>query len=289
MFRLSAVERFALAKVVERLPPGAVAYLHGSRLKLELRGGDVDLVILHQATNTERFELSVKLTLEFQKFCDEKIDICVLPFEGRTDDEELFLSSLEMQELDAVLDTPRLDHVALLVTDLGATLSHLDGLGFAMSQVQTFPTEGTQEVYIGEPGRPGRLLLMQVIGAGPYQKAFQKRGPGLHHLGVAVRSMRAMQNCAGEEGWIEHAISAGKKAVESRWYFKNGTSTLIETEETGFALVRPMQAVVEHIVVRSTQSVGYGERFLLGMPEVTLGEGTKLKVAGKWMDIESIV
>ncbi len=78
----------------------------------------------------------------------------------------------------------QLDHVALLCTSIESSLQTLaarlprNALGsFAPGKIETFPSEGTRECYIGKKGNGGaRLLLMEAVGSsGPYARALAKR------------------------------------------------------------------------------------------------------------------
>lgn len=93
--------------------------------------------------------------------------------------------------------TSTLDHVALLTRSIEQSCRVL---GCPADDIDEFPAEGTRELYIGDPDRP-RLLLMEAIGPGPYQRALAKRGPGLHHAALRVSSPRAF---AVASGWLVH-------------------------------------------------------------------------------------
>ena len=67
------------------------------------------------------------------------------------------------------------DHVALLVKSVDSMVLRIDQLGFKRGKVEEFPSEGTKEVYVGNEDYPGRLLLMEPIGEGPYASALAKR------------------------------------------------------------------------------------------------------------------
>lgn len=85
---LSSLEKEALLKATENL--NYEMFLFGSRVTR--CGGDIDLLVLTPALKeTERFKLSSKIILEFQKICDEKIDVLVLDPTNLTKENKAFL------------------------------------------------------------------------------------------------------------------------------------------------------------------------------------------------------
>ena len=78
----------------------------------------------------------------------------------------------------------RLDHVALLCDSIESSLASLAALlpeeaasCFAPGKIESFPSEGTRECYVGKNKNGGaRLLLMEAVGSsGPYARALAKR------------------------------------------------------------------------------------------------------------------
>lgn len=82
--RLSDSERRAITQAVKRLDPVARVYLFGSRARDDLKGGDIDLLIV-----SGKLEFSDKLTLltEIKVAAgDQKIDIIITnPDDAKTD------------------------------------------------------------------------------------------------------------------------------------------------------------------------------------------------------------
>jgi len=103
--------------------------------------------------------------------------------------------------------TPLLDHVAVLVTDIHEALAALAPAPGLTGEPQSFPAEGTREIYLGSPEQTGRLLLLEAIGPGPYARALARRGPGLHHLALRVDDVRAYTAALADAGWYLHARS----------------------------------------------------------------------------------
>lgn len=102
-----------------------------------------------------------------------------------------------------------IDHVALLVRSVERSAEALARLGVGdIGEKESFPGEGTAEVYVGAARRGAKLLLMEAIGPGPYQRALEKRGPGLHHVAIVVDDVPAAVARAVEAGW--RSMKTGK-------------------------------------------------------------------------------
>ena len=120
-----------------------------------------------------------------------------------------------------------LDHIALLVSELEPVLERLSELGLPADEIETFPGEGTREVYLGDPERPARLLLLQPISPGPYARALAKRGPGLHHVALRVADLDVFASQI--PGWLLHPHSLESRAAASTlWLARPGVGTLLE-------------------------------------------------------------
>lgn len=113
------------------------------------------------------------------------------------------------------------DHVAVLVEDIEQSLSELGDLANQAGPVETFEAEGTREVYVGT-GR-SKLLLLQAIGPGPYQRALEKRGPGLHHL--AFMAPKPKELLASLPGWFLHPHTLESQA-HTLWACRPGLPLL---------------------------------------------------------------
>jgi hypothetical protein len=293
MFRLDRLERFALAKIFPLIPPHATSWLFGSRTDVNGRGGDIDILIEHDALPQERFELSHRLTIAFQEHCDEKIDFVVVPktnelLQAEPEQEAFLRSIVKSINLEAVVNTPLVDHVALLVRNLEASRLASASLGFAVQQVQSFPE--TIETYIGEPGRSSRLLLMQASGPGSYQRALEKRGPGVHHLGVVVPSMKKFLNGIKGTGWFIHPVSAFKIESGGDVYLARPGAPLLEVSEEAPHKPATLAPVVERIRIRVSPEVA-ANLSCLGIPELawTTTEETAIQVGGKWRQVAEFI
>jgi len=114
-----------------------------------------------------------------------------------------------------------IDHLALLVPSVERAAATLARLGVdAIGARDAFPDEGTAEIYVGAPGRGARLLLMEAIGPGPYRRALERRGPGLHHLALVVGDVEAAVARGLAAGW------ALKKPGPVSWLGRSGAPLL---------------------------------------------------------------
>ncbi|MGE0616340.1 MAG: hypothetical protein AB7P04_11935 [Bacteriovoracia bacterium] len=102
---------------------------------------------------------------------------------------------------------PQLNHVAFLVRDVKNLAAGWQEQGFPVGALEDFPGEGTREAYVGPPGFTGRLLLLQAIGPGPYARALEKRGPGLHHLGIDTLDLEGYLARLEAGGWSRHPVT----------------------------------------------------------------------------------
>jgi hypothetical protein len=131
------------------------------------------------------------------------------------------------------MPAPVLHHVALLVRSLEALLPSLAARGWATEPIRSYPKEGTRESYVGARGAgvqaPGRLLLVEPAGEGPYARALAGRGPGLHHLGLTVADLSAFAARLPASGWFVHPFSLrGGAKLSDLWLFRPGFPALVE-------------------------------------------------------------
>lgn len=100
---------------------------------------------------------------------------------------------------------------------------------FDPAAIETFAGEGTRELYVGDASRPGRLLLMQPIADGPYQRSLDDRGEGLHHVAWQVPDLRAELARLSGTGWLLHPRSAADFADHQQvWLCRPGVHALFE-------------------------------------------------------------
>lgn len=136
--------------------------------------------------------------------------------------------------------SPPLDHVALVVRKLEPVIERLNGI--EAGPIEAFPSEGTREVYLGE-GAARLLLLEPTEPSGPYARAIDKRGPGLHHVALNVPDIHAF--LARVRGWlVVPACIPDLDAARTAWLARPGVATLLEVVEGEPALGT---AVVEQV------------------------------------------
>ena len=124
------------------------------------------------------------------------------------------------------------DHVALVVPDLETVLERLELTREEVGPIEAFPGEGTREVYIGNDDAASRLLLMQPTDeTGPYARSLRRRGPGLHHVALAVSNLTEF--LTGVEGWLLHPASASSiQHSQTAWLARPGVPCLVEVQES---------------------------------------------------------
>ncbi len=88
--RLDKQERYALEKALETV--NGEVYLFGSRADDTKKGGDIDIFIFSEE---DSFELSRKVSVDFFRECEEKIDVVVMNPKKLTEEQEAFLNSIE--------------------------------------------------------------------------------------------------------------------------------------------------------------------------------------------------
>jgi len=290
MFRLDRLERFSLTKTFSLIPKEACSFLFGSRTDLKARGGDIDILLQIDLPEAKRFELSQQLTLAFQEHCEEKIDFVVFPKTNLDASQVAFLQTLKLIPLERVIQAPLLDHVAILVRDLNHARSAVLPWGFPVQNPSFFEGEGTTEVYAGEPYRGSRVLLMAATAPGPYQEALERRGPGLHHLGIRVPSMEHFLASIQGTGWYLHPISVSAIQKGGAVYLaRPGAPLLIEVEEAEIQKPALLAPVVERVRVQvSSQSAE--KLSCLDIPELywSLNEATALLIGSKWISVDEL-
>jgi hypothetical protein len=126
------------------------------------------------------------------------------------------------------------DHVAIVVESVAEAASRLARFDVAIGPVETFPHDGTREVYIGEGGDVARLLLIEPLHSDtPYGRALARRGPGLHHIGVMVPDVESFAVGAHGHGWYLHPQSLlTMREGGTAWLARPGAAPLLEVRES---------------------------------------------------------
>ncbi len=126
----------------------------------------------------------------------------------------------------------KIDHIAILVKSMNNSLKKLSAFGFYQGEINTFQSEGTKEVYLGREDQSARLLLIEAVSEGPYMKACQKRGTGLHHIAINVSSFDDYLKTLEGSGWYLHLHSWQSQRYDTLWLARAGLPLLIELNET---------------------------------------------------------
>lgn len=92
--RLDKSQRYALKQALRNLNSDDKAFLFGSRVFDNTCGGDVDVLIF---SSQPSFELSRKFTRDYFKNCEEKIDVVVINPQTMTDEQSLFVASIDKE------------------------------------------------------------------------------------------------------------------------------------------------------------------------------------------------
>jgi methylmalonyl-CoA/ethylmalonyl-CoA epimerase len=176
------------------------------------------------------------------------------------------------------------DHIAFLVRSLDDALTDLPELESQAQPIQSFAAEGTRECYLGEARTPGRLLLIEPISDGPYAKALAKRGPGLHHVGLAVVDLDAfIADAVAGSGWLVHPRSfETRRASNIVWLCRPGVEALIECMQTDEA-PSGEPAVEQLSIAGLDSSPGLASIFSGSGVEVVAGAKSGVKLHGRFV------
>ena len=121
-------------------------------------------------------------------------------------------------------------HVAVLVPSARKAADYLKQFDFKIGNEDRFEGVGTLEIYI-EYGKSNSLLLMEAIGAGPYQRALEKRGPGLHHLAIDIQNIESFIDSISGSGWLIHPRSFKTIKHKTVYLARPGFPCLIEVQQ----------------------------------------------------------
>ena len=92
-----------------------------------------------------------------------------------------------MNREDKGSDAPRLDHIGIAVRSLDAARVY-QALGLAIGHVETVESQGVKTAFL-EVGDAHLELLEPTGPESPVAKFIEKRGEGIHHLCLRVRSI----------------------------------------------------------------------------------------------------
>lgn len=122
-------------------------------------------------------------------------------------------------------------HVAVLVSSVRKTADYLRQFDFQIGKEEEWDGEGTREIYI-ERDKANSLLIMEPIKPGAYQRALEKRGPGLHHLAIDVLNLESYIESLAGSGWLLHPMSIKTvRQFQTAYLARPGFPGLIEVQE----------------------------------------------------------
>ena len=122
-------------------------------------------------------------------------------------------------------------HVAILVPSVRKAAAYLQQFNFQIGTEEEWDGEGTKEIYI-ERDKANSLLLMEPIKSGAYQRALEKRGPGIHHLAIDVLHLESYIESIAGSGWLLHPMSLKTiKQSQTAYLARPGFPALVEVQE----------------------------------------------------------
>jgi len=95
------------------------------------------------------------------------------------------------------------------------------------------------EIYV-EREKGNSLLLMEPVKPGAYQRALEKRGPGVHHLAIDVKNLDEFLISLSSTGWLLHPMSIRTmRKTKTAYLARPGFPALIEVQERAELKIRP--------------------------------------------------
>lgn len=178
-----------------------------------------------------------------------------------------------------------LNHVAILVESIESVLEKNNFSSDLLGEIEEFPSEGTRELYIGLGHQTSRLLLMQAMGEGPYKRALEKRGAGLHHIALDVLDIDAYLEDLSGSGWLLHPKSLHFYKNNRQVYLSRpGIPALIEVQERK-ALVE------ENYFIEELQFPFAQKRLMeaLKCEKLKMNSEMKIKIKAKFLSVEELI
>lgn len=180
------------------------------------------------------------------------------------------------------------NHVAVLVPSVRKAADFLKQFNFQIGKEQIWDGEGTKEIYI-ERDKGNSLLLMEPVKPGAYQRAIEKRGPGLHHIAVDVQNLESFIETLSSSGWLLHPMSVKTmKNSQTAYLARPGFPALIEVQEREKLDERPL--FVEGISLQMDLSFA-GLLNFIGLSKIIRSSSspTVLNLAGKNIKLENLI
>lgn len=180
------------------------------------------------------------------------------------------------------------NHVAVLVPSVRKAADYLTQFDFQIANEEVWDGEGTREIYI-ERDKGNSLLLMEPIKPGAYQRALEKRGPGLHHLAIDVLNLETYILSLAGSGWLLHPMSVKTmKQSQTAYLARPGFPALIEVQER--KELKNCQLFVEEVLTPLDAAlVGLVKHIgLEGVVKNSSGP-TRLSVGGQAISLEALL
>ncbi|MYA93893.1 MAG: VOC family protein [Chloroflexi bacterium] len=122
------------------------------------------------------------------------------------------------------VEKPSLNHIALVVADLGAALDFWGGqLGLPSDAAQTIPDEGVEIAFL-QLGTARLELIQPLEQDNGVARYLAKRGPGLHHLCLEVPDLDVKLDELAAQG-IELINDTPRERDGRRYAFVHPAST----------------------------------------------------------------
>ncbi len=128
---------------------------------------------------------------------------------------------------------PSIDHVGIAVVDLDDAISRWRALGATLVHRETIETDDVDEALLRVGGSFVQLVSPRSA-ASPVARFLERRGPGLHHVGLGVASCREALREAVEAGFepIDDAPRPGSRGTTVAFLHPRSTGgVLIELVE----------------------------------------------------------
>ncbi|PKK90998.1 MAG: hypothetical protein CVV64_04295 [Candidatus Wallbacteria bacterium HGW-Wallbacteria-1] len=124
-----------------------------------------------------------------------------------------------------------IDHIAILTESQERLNESLPGFCRGL-EPELQPAEGTLERYVLIDGLSGlKLLLMEPVADGPYSSALSRRGSGLHHIALLIKSFEAFFESDNGLRLLLHPYSIQSIEYGTLWLCRPGIPFLVELTE----------------------------------------------------------
>ena len=178
-------------------------------------------------------------------------------------------------------------HVAILVPSVRHAADYLRQFNFQIGEEEYWGGEGTKEIYV-ERNKAHSLLLMEPAKPGAYQRAMEKRGPGIHHLAIDVADLDSYIQSLENSGWLLHPSSIRTmKKIRVAYLARPGFPALIEVQEQKENSITPL--FVEKISLQMEASLSrLLESIQLADIVTPSAQETELTLAGKVINLSDL-